>query len=134
MNQNTWRGFVDELVKISGRETQGSESVQPVDNASLDPMNTQGKSQGWEQKTAPGKKPSKDIPKKQKPPEETPAIKANNLFGLPLAVERKGKRRYDEGSTAASSPDRSQSPVNGQSTANISAGNAIAPASGPGGV
>lgn len=66
---------------------------------------------------------------------ETPASKANAFFGLPLGPARKrNTRSYEQGSTAAQSPDRSQSPVDGQSSANISEGGAMYPATGPGGV
>jgi hypothetical protein len=63
----------------------------------------------------------------------TPAHKANNLFGLPLEVPKRGKKVYEEGS-AAKSADPSQSPIDAQSTANIAAGNRMSPATGPGGV
>lgn len=73
----------------------------------------------------------------QKPHSETPASKANALFGLPVGEPRKrGVRKYeqDQGSASAASPDRSQSPVGGQSSANISQGSAMNPSTGPGGV
>lgn len=66
----------------------------------------------------------------------SPKDDANALFGLPLLVKRRpGTRRYEsEGSTAAASPDRSTSPVTGQSTVNVAGSNTISPATGPGGV
>ena len=71
----------------------------------------------------------------QKPESETPASKANAFFGLPLGHPRKRNTKdYDQGSTAAGSPDRSQEGVGGTSSANISSGSAMNPASGPGGV
>lgn len=66
----------------------------------------------------------------------SPKDDANALFGLPLMAKRRpGTRRYEtEGSGAAASPDRSTSPVTGQSTANVAGSNTVTPATGPGGV
>jgi hypothetical protein len=66
----------------------------------------------------------------------SPKDDANALFGLPLAIKRRpGTRKYEtEGSGAAASPDRSTSPVTGQSTANVAGSNTVTPATGPGGV
>lgn len=66
----------------------------------------------------------------------SPKDDANALFGLPLNAKRRpGTRKYEtEGSNAAASPDRSTSPVTGQSTANVAGSNTVTPATGPGGV
>jgi hypothetical protein len=66
---------------------------------------------------------------------DTPAARANALFGLPVGPPHKRNVRfYDQGSAAAKSPDGSQYPIDAQSTANLSQGGAQYPATGPGGV
>jgi hypothetical protein len=114
--------FFDELTKIAAEEFQGAAPTpQPNPNASADSMAAEGKNGDWRQA--------------KKDDQTVPARKANNLFGLPLEVPKKGKRQYqDAGSSAAGSPDRSQAPVDGQSAANVSSGNQMSPATGPGGV
>jgi hypothetical protein len=62
------------------------------------------------------------------------SVDINKKFGLPLHPTRPNTRRYDPGPSSASSADRSQSPIAGQATANISSSNQISPATGPGGV
>jgi hypothetical protein len=124
MNPYTLAAFQDELVKIAV-----SQDAQMVTNASIPPQDDQDKNPDWRQK---GGQPGVQ---KQQPQSETPASKANAFFGLPAGHPRKRNvRDYDQGSAAAASPDRSQSPVDGQSTANISQGGAMYPATGPGGV
>lgn len=68
--------------------------------------------------------------------EGSPAREANNLFGLPFHPDfrRRGARDYQRPQAGALYADRSQSPIDGQSTANLSAGGAMYPATGPGGV
>jgi hypothetical protein len=64
---------------------------------------------------------------------ETPAIKANNFFGLPLVPTRRNVRRFDVGSDAQA--DRSQQSAAGDSTANLATtASAMSPQIGPGGV
>lgn len=66
---------------------------------------------------------------------DSPAARANALFGLPIGPPfKRNVRFYDQGSEAAKAPDGSQAPVDGQSTANLSQGGAQYPAAGPGGV
>jgi hypothetical protein len=61
-----------------------------------------------------------------------PAQRLNKTFGLPL---KKGKpSRYEEGPSAAHSADRFQSPISGQSTADVTTSRAMTPQYGPGGV
>jgi hypothetical protein len=114
-------GFQDELAKIAApNEATAGESPR---------IQEEKNNPDWRQK---GGEPALQ---KQRPQSETPASKANALFGLPLGPPlKRGTRKYDQGSAAAGSPDRSQSPVDGQSSANISQGGAMYPATGPGGV
>ena len=62
------------------------------------------------------------------------SVEINKKFGLPLHPTRSNTRRYDEGVSSAMSADRSQSPIAGQATANISTSNTMSPTTGPGGV
>ena len=123
MNPFTLAGFQDEMVKIAI-----TQDAQLVTNASVPPQDDQDKNVDWRQK---GGKPSTE----QKPQSETLASKANAFFGLPIGQPRKrNTREYDQGSASAQSPDRSQQPIDAQSSANISSGGAMYPATGPGGV
>lgn len=113
--------FQDEMEKIAANEA----TVQ--DNPRIQDEKNNG---DWRQKGPPQKQKQK-----QDEHSETPASKANAFFGLPMMPPlKRGVRMYEQGSSSASSPDRSQSPVDGQSTANISQGGAQYPATGPGGV
>jgi len=114
-------GFQDELEKIAAPNEATAGNNPRIQEEKNNP--------DWSQK---GDEPALQ---NQKPHSETPASKANAFFGLPLGPPHKrGTRQYDQGSAAASSPDRSQAPVDGQSSANISQGGAMYPATGPGGV
>jgi hypothetical protein len=124
MHPTTLAAFQDELTKIATGPGAPLHT-----NASVPPQDDQDKNPSWQMK---GKEPAMQ---NQRPTSETPASKANAFFGLPVGPPRKrGTRDYDQGSSAAQSPDRSQSPVDGQSSANISEGGAMYPATGPGGV
>jgi hypothetical protein len=127
MHPSTVAALVDELTKIATNPEAPLHT-----NASVPPQDDQDKNPDFSQI---GGNPT-PLPKKVRADQsETPASKANAFFGLPLGQPRKpNTRMYDAGSTAASSPDRSQSPVDGQSTANISQGGAQYPQTGPGGV
>ena len=120
MHPFTLAGFQDELEKIAANESTVQDNPRIQDEKS---------NPDWRQKS---KEPALQ---NQRPQSETPASKANAFFGLPLGPPRKRNTRdYDQGSAAAQSPDRSQSPIDAQSTANISQGGAQYPATGPGGV
>lgn len=114
---------------------QGDE-VQMATNASI-PANAQDKGNpNWNQKPS-GTRMFMSSPAEVKG-HGTPARHANNLFGLPFSPigrinDIRGLRRYDDQSEAKSQ-DRSQSPIDAQSTANLSQGGAMYPMSGPGGV
>jgi hypothetical protein len=75
---------------------------------------------------------------KEQVSKEVPAVspvakELNAAFGLPL--KPKGKQpKYETGPSAALSGDRSQHPVAGMATPNISSSNVMSPAYGPGGV
>lgn len=119
MNPFMLAGFQDEMEKIAANEATAQ------DNPRIQEEKNNG---DWRQKGPP-------LKQKNDEHSETPASKANAFFGLPLNPPlKRGTRMYDQGSASASSPDRSQSPVDGQSTANISQGGAMYPATGPGGV
>lgn len=119
MNPFTLAGFHDELQKIAA----------PNEATAGDSPRIQ------EEKNNPDWRQKEPALQNQRPKSETPASKANAFFGLPIGHPRKrNTREYDQGSTAAGSPDRSQAPVDGQSSANISQGGAMYPATGPGGV
>ena len=121
MNPFMLAGFQDELEKIAA-----SPEATVQDNPRIQDEKNNA---DWRQK---GKEPAVQD---QKPQSETPASKANAFFGLPLGPPRKrNTREYDQGSAAAQSPDRSQQPIDAQSSANISQGGAMYPATGPGGV
>jgi hypothetical protein len=122
MNPFTLAGFQDELEKIAApNEATAGESPR---------IQEEKNNPSWQQKA--GKEQGVQD---QKPQSETPASKANAFFGLPVGQPRKrGTRDYDQGSAAASSPDRSQQPIDAQSSANISQGGAQYPSTGPGGV
>jgi hypothetical protein len=71
------------------------------------------------------------------PPVSMAAKKANEvLFASDdeRHPDNKLNKIVSQGSASAAGPDRSQAPVDGQSSANISEGNKMSPASGPGGV
>ena len=141
MNPNTYAAFVDELVKIAegtgpvsgqgpNEQTQQTANM----NSSTYPLLQEGKNSDWRQKggdgsskKAFGQKHLKDSP---------PAREANNLFGLPLSdPPKKGVRKYDQGGPpGAEGPDRSQAPIDAQSSANVAASSRVSPATGPGGV
>jgi hypothetical protein len=113
-------GFQDELVKISASESTVQDNPRIQDEKN---------NPDWQQKGG------EQALQNQKPQSETPASKANAFFGLPVGHPRKRNTRdYDQGSAAAQSPDRSQQPIDAQSSANISSGGAMYPATGPGGV
>ena len=119
MHPKTVEAFADELEKIAANESTVQDNPRIQDEKN---------NPDWQQKGDPAVQA-------QKPQSETLASKANAFFGLPMGHPRKRNTRdYDQGSASASSPDRSQSPVNGQSSANISEGGAMYPATGPGGV
>lgn len=119
MNPFMLAGFQDEMEKIAANEA----TVQ--DNPRIQDEKNNG---DWRQK-------GHQYKQKEQEHSETPASKANALFGLPMTPPlKRGVRMYEQGSAAAASPDRSQSPVDAQSTANISQGGAQYPATGPGGV
>lgn len=109
--------FFDELTKISNAvEATPIQSAGPSDlvvTSTTDPLNSWEKNPSWEQ--------------------TSPRRQVNNLFGK-RRPDGTLKARFDQGSSAAQSPDRSQYPVDAQSSANISAGNMMSPSSGPGGV
>lgn len=145
MNPHTYASLLDELEKIAeGPNEQINQQV--AVNSSLHPLDQQRADSSFEQKLVreDGKTESKTVGQLAKEyaarirraAQKNPlAREANGFFGLPLDVPaRRGVRRYEQGSSAAASPDRSQSPVDAQSTANISAGNKMSPATGPGGV
>ena len=119
MNPFLLAGFQDELEKIAANESTVQDNPRIQDEKN---------NPDWRQKGEPALQA-------QKPQSETPASKANAFFGLPLGPPRKrNTREYDQGSAAAQSPDRSQQPIDAQSSANISQGGAMYPATGPGGV
>ena len=120
MNPFTLAGFQDELEKIAANESTVQDNPRIQDEKNNPDWRQKGREQGVQP---------------QKPQSETPASKANAFFGLPLGHPRKNNtREYDQGSAAAQSPDRSQQPIDAQSSANISQGGAQYPATGPGGV
>lgn len=127
MHPFTLAGFQDELEKIAApNESVAQDSISRSGALRIE---DEKNNPDWRQK---GKEPALQD---QKPQSETPASKANAFFGLPLGPPRKrGTRQYDQGSAAAASPDRSQAPIDAQSSANISQGGAQYPATGPGGV
>jgi hypothetical protein len=141
MNPVTYAAFVNELEKIAIQGPFEMNDQHAVANSALYPLEQEGKNRDFRQTMPPGGKESKVLPRNQAArlqadsKESPPAREANNLFGLPLGLPRKrGVRSYDTGSSAAASPDRSQTPTDAQSTANIAAGNTMSPATGPGGV
>lgn len=156
MNPNTYAAFADELEKIAEEKPSRLRTFKPgglgfyygtsaLGGATLGGLIGGKKGALVGALAAPGgaylarrhalkKRDEKKLEKTSAPSSET-ARRANDLFGLPLSVPpKKGVRVYEQGSAAAASPDRSQTPVDGQSTANIAAGNTMSPATGPGGV
>jgi hypothetical protein len=146
MNPVTYAAFVDELEKIAVQGPFEMADQHVSVNSSLHPLEEEGKNQDWRQqklKKSDGTedtKTAKELAKeyasriRAAAKESPPAREANNLFGLPLGQKKRNVRQYDSGSAAAASPDRSQSPTDAQSTANVAAGNTMSPATGPGGV
>ena len=135
---STIKGFFDELEKISGPSEQPQmESKGPselVTTSTLDPLNSWDKNGNWDKKGQGGKKAPKQP---SAPPASMAAQRANQILFAsddPRHPDNKANKLLDQGSASAASPDRSQAPVDGQSTANIGAGNVMNPASGPGGV
>lgn len=131
-------GFLDELQKIAaGTEQPQIASAGPsqlVTTSTLDPLNSWDKNVDWH-KNAP-KQEKRRMPLSH-PLQGKPAREANELVFQtpPMPKEQKNSRmNYDLGSNSALSPDRSQAPIDGQSTTNIAAGNMMSPAYGPGGV
>lgn len=119
LREQTLFALFDELEKIADGavEAMPIQSAGPSDlvvTSTTDPLNSWEKNPSWEQ--------------------TPPRRNANALFGGKKKTDGALRAKYDQGSSAATSPDRSQYPVDGQSTANIAAGNTISPASGPGGV
>lgn len=127
MNPFLLAAFQDELEKIAANE----DSVQSgITRSGAMRIEDEKNNPDWRQK---GGEPALQA---QKPQSDTPASKANAFFGLPIGPPRKRNvRQYeDSGSSSAQSPDRSQQPIDAQSSANISSGGAMYPATGPGGV
>lgn len=129
--------FQDELQKIAAASEQPQmQSAGPsalVTTSTLDPLNSWDKNADWD-KNAPSERKMKAKQPEAKQ-QSLPAESANKLlFGPQPEQKRPSKMNYDMGSTSALSPDRSQNPVDGQSTANLAAGNMMNPAYGPGGV
>lgn len=140
MHPATQKAFFDELEKIAAKPMtqppfQGAPETQMYTNAATAPNPRDQGNGDWRQKG--GKRMFMSSPAEKTGP-GTPARLANNLFGLPFNADGRfndirGLRRYDDQSEAKSQ-DRSQSPIDAQSTANLSQGGAMYPASGPGGV
>jgi hypothetical protein len=146
MDSHTYAAFLDELVKIASPSGPNEQVHQQVAvNSSVNPLDQAGKNGDWDQKELQGpngeKRTAQQLAKEyadriRKAAKESPtARQANNFFGLPLETPpKRGVKKYDEGSSSAAGPDRSQSPVDAQSTPNVAASNRVSPASGPGGV
>jgi hypothetical protein len=120
-------------------------AVEKADKAAIDSMSAMGKKYGRKgaligggagAALAGGVIGYNMLKNRKKKTAASPKDDANALFGLPLNVKRRpGTRKYEtEGSGAAASPDRSTSPVTGQSTANVAGSNTVTPVTGPGGV
>ena len=58
----------------------------------------------------------------------------NQKFGLPFHEQKGSSRVYENGPSSASSADRSQYPIAGMATPNISSSSIMSPSYGPGGV
>lgn len=126
MHPFTLAGFQDELEKIATNEDVVESGISRAGAVRIE---DEKNNPDWRMK---GAEPALQ---NQQPKSETPASKANAFFGLPLGrPRRRNVRDYDFGNSAAQSPDRSQQPIDAQSTANISQGGAQYPAAGPGGV
>lgn len=130
-------GFFSELEKISAISEQPQmESKGPselVTTSTLDPLNSWDKHGNWE-KDQEGKKAKKQP---STPPASMAAQRANEILFAsddPRHPDNKANKPPDQGSSSAASPDRSQNPIDAQSTANIAAGNLMNPSYGPGGV
>jgi hypothetical protein len=116
VNQHTYAALVDELEKIA--EVDRNQVV-------MKPDGTTGTIESIAKEYA-------DRIKAAARQDREAAKKANDFFGLPLSVPpKKGVRVYENG--APQGADRSQQPIDAQSTANISAGGKMDPASGPAG-
>lgn len=136
MDLTTLRAFRDEFEKIA---VEGGEAVQAPQTsapAAAPPPVPEKELAKRDYIEAKAREYAERIRAAAKHDQMEPARKANNLFGLPVAEPpiRKVKKYQDQGSAAATMPDQSQAGAGGQSTANISAGNQMSPATGPGGV
>lgn len=138
----TREAFVDELRKIAAEPKYDDQAAQsPAEttqytNSSLAPSSGASGLSTWDQKELPdirGAKKHKAVQVMLDGLQSLPARKANELFGRKATVTKQGLTRNDD-SSEAKSQDRSQSPIDAQSTANLSQGGAMYPASGPGGV
>lgn len=141
MSPATLTAFIDEMEKIAIQGPFEMADQHVAVNSALHPLEEEGKNRDWRQKLPTDGKPPKTPPKeraarlKADTKESPPAREANNLFGLPLGLpRRRNVRKYDEGGSAAEASDRSQTPIDAQSTANVASSNMISPATGPGGV
>jgi hypothetical protein len=135
MDLMTLRAFRDELVKIAVDAQEPTQAPQTMAvNSSTYPMTAMENNSDWRQKR--GRMAAKEQEQAKVPDDqEKPARKANNLFGLPETNPPQRKvRMYDQGSAAAQNADRSQSPIDAQSSANIASGGVMQPTAGPGGV
>ena len=128
------RAFRDELEKIAVEAQEPAQAPQTMAvNSYTYPMSGMDNNSDFRQKKSDlvRKSTVKAVAKDQ----DKPARKANNLFGLPDSNPPLRKvRMYDQGSAAAQNADRSQAPVDAQSTANIASGGVMQPTAGPGGV
>lgn len=132
-------GFVDELNKIAAIQSEQlpvtSLPNQLVTTSLLEPLNSWSKTPDW----------SKNAPKTQKKPpnqgvaEESsvPAREANKVFFRP-ADDTQNKKKLEKtvngnDMSAARQMQRDGSPIDAQSTADVSSANMISPAYGPGG-
>ena len=128
-------GFFDEIQKIAAASEQPQmQSAGPselVTTSTLDPLNSWDKNPDWKKNSPKRSKGEKAAPQSSVPAQEANAL----MFQTPEPPKQKNlKLNYDLGSASALSPDRSQSPIDGQSTTNVAAGNMMSPAYGPGGV
>jgi hypothetical protein len=136
-------GFIDELNKIAAiaSEQLPVQSIpsQLVTTSLTDPLNSWDKTPDWK-KNSPGSK--KEPPKPGKAEDESlPAREANKIFFKSQGDEPKKMNKMKLEKTvngndmsAARQMQRDGSPIDAQSTADVSSANMIAPAYGPGGV
>lgn len=75
-----------------------------------------------------------DLRRAVRPKAKSVAKELNATFGLPAPTRRSQEPKYETGPSAALSADRTQNPVAGMSTPNISSSQTMSPAYGPGGV